>query len=164
MTVVGSSIVRGVASLVDGKQFDASGYVFPGRTAGEINSCVDNLDIHESDVAVIAAGTNNIESQTMSQCKAEIGHVIDNVSRRRNNQHVIMCQLPPRYDKPYLNNKIEKVNDFIRQQVSRRAHWYLLQHDVCREDFKRDGLHFNDRGIAKYAHEVRHIIREIDSE
>ena len=81
LTIVGSSIVRGVAPLVHGKDCDASGYVYPGRTARQINAQIKHIP--PSDVTVLAAGTNNIEKQPLGQCKEEIRQMIDNVSRKR---------------------------------------------------------------------------------
>ena len=162
VTLIGSSIVRGVAPLVHEKRFDASGYVFPGRTASQINASIRHIP--DSDVTVLAAGTNNIERQPVEQCKKEIHHIIDNVARKRNKKTVIMCQLPHRYEKPELNVKINEVNDFIANEVRKRQHWYLLKHSLTREDFKSDGLHFNPCGTAKYAHEIRHMIRTVKLE
>ena len=63
VTVVGSSVVRDVASFVDGKQSDGSaidavGFVYRGCTARQINSRL--RCIPQSDVLVLAAGTNNV--------------------------------------------------------------------------------------------------------
>ena len=162
VTVIGSSIVRGVAPLVHGKGFDACGCVFPGRTARAINARIRNIPV--TDVTVLAAGTNNIETQTVEECSKEIYQTIDNVARKRRQKPVVMSLLPHRYDKPKLNHKIDAVNDFIAQEVNKRPYWYLLKHNVSRDDFKSDGLHFNSRGTAKYAHEIRHIIRSIKLE
>ena len=161
ITVIGSSIVRGVAPLVNGKGFDATGFVYPGCTARQINARI--RDIPLSDVTVLAAGTNNIEQQTVTECTKELHQIIDNVARKRRGKTVIMSQLPYRYDKPELCDKIDQVNDFISKEVNKQKHWYLLRHNLSRDDYKPDGLHFNSRGTAKYAHEIRHIVRNVRS-
>ena len=74
-----------------------------------------------------------------------------------------MSQIPHRYDKPELNNEIDQVNMFIQAKVRQHKRWTFLKHHMSRDDYKRDGLHFNERGAAKYALEVRHIIRNIKS-
>ena len=163
VTVIGSSIVRGVASVVnginDGTHFDATGFAYPGHTAGQINKRI--MNIPETEVTVLQCGTCNIEKQSVSDCTKEIGAVIDNVARKRSGKSVIMSLIPPRYGgKHYLNTKIDKVNEFIKSEVSKRGYWHLLQHDVDADDFY-DGLHFNTQGVAKYAHEIRHTIRGI---
>ena len=40
---------------------------------------------------------------------------------------------------------------------------HLLKHDVVQADFKKDGLHFNDRGIAKFALEIKRAIHRLKS-
>ena len=108
-----------------------------------------------------AAGTNNIETQTTEQCKEEIRQTIDNVSRKRNNKTVIISKIPHRHDKPVLNSKIDAVNAYIVREISQRRNWHILDHDLSKTDFKKDGLHFNEIGTAKYALEVRHLVRQI---
>ena len=158
VTVVGSSMVRGVAPLVDGNGFKATGFVYPGMTARQINARM--RQIPSSDVTVLAAGSNNIETQPLEQCKEEIRQLIDNVARKRNNAVVVMSEIPKRIDKPALNNKIGIVNEYIISEIAKHKLWFLLTHDCIKSDYK-DGLHFNSLGIAKYAHGIRHKIRGI---
>ena len=108
--------------LVHGRGFDATGFVYPGRTARQINACIRKIPL--SDITVLAAGTNNIEQQTVTECTKELHQIIDNVSRKRRGKTVIMSQLPYRFDKPELCCKIDQVNDFIRKEVSRQKHWF----------------------------------------
>ena len=159
VTVIGSSIVRGVAPLVHGGPFEATGYVYPRQTARQINSHIRHIP--PSDVTVLAAGTNNIEHQTLEQCTREISQVIDNVARKRNGKIVIMGRIPVRHDKPHLNDKINCVNKFIAREIAKRNKWYLMNVELNITDYKKDGLHFNGTGTAKYALEIRHVIRSI---
>ena len=105
VTVIGSSIVRGVAPLVHGRKFDAKGHVYPGQTASQINARIRHIP--SSDVTVLVAGTNNIEHHTLDQCKNELAKTIDNVARKREGNIVIMGKIPQRYDRPHLNTKID---------------------------------------------------------
>ena len=158
--VVGSSIVKGMASLVhgNGREFDASGFSYPGCTAKQINGSFRNIP--ECDVTVVQAGTNNIEGQSVKQVTTELSQLIDNVSRKRLDKRVIMCHIPHRHDKKrYLNSKIDKVNDFIDKTVQKHKNWRILKHDYATADLQRDGLHFNERGSATFALEIRHIVR-----
>ena len=158
-TVIGSSIVRGVAPLVHGGSFEATGYVYPGHMARQINAHIRHIPA--SDVTVLAAGTNNIELQTVEQCTREFSQVIDNVARKRNGKVVIMGKIPHRHDKPHSNNKIHHVNQFITREVSKRIKWLFMSTELAISDYKKDGLHFNETGTAKYAHGIRHTIRSI---
>ena len=151
-------MVRGVAPLVNGNGFNATGFVYPGMTARQINARM--RQIPRSDVTVLAAGSNNIETQLLEQCKEEIRQLIDNVARKRNNTVFVMSEIPKRIDKPALNNKMGIVNEHIISEIAKRKLWFLLTHDCMKSDYK-DGLHFNSLGIAKYAHGIRHKIRRI---
>ena len=164
IVVAGSSLVRGVAPLVHGhgEEFSAVGFVYPGRDVREINKSIRNLP--DSDVLVLAAGANNIEKHSEDECKRELFRLFDNVSKKRPDKLVIMSQIPFRSDKPFLNEKIEKVNAYIEIETGKRHNWRLLKHDCNRSDYKRDKFHFNKLGSAKYAHEIRHIIRSNNSE
>ena len=132
--------------------------VYPGRTAREINARLSHvLDDEQSDYTVILAATNNIESDSITKCKSELKNVVDNVARMSQRRPVIFCQIPKRYDDVSLNSKIDAVNRYLSHLVSRHGHLYLLKHDVDASDY-RDGLHFNKKGTAKFAHEIRHMI------
>ena len=66
--VIGSSNARGVAPLVSNNHIDATGFVYPGCTAGQITDRIQS--IHCSGVTVIHAGTNNLEAQPLAKCMA----------------------------------------------------------------------------------------------
>ena len=160
INIIGDSMVRGVAELLDSSDdHDADGYVNPGRTAKQINGKIRNIPT--SEVTVIQAGTNNTPRQSANECFEEIRQVLDNVARKRKDRTVIFCQLPRRYDEPHLNNKIKKVNQMILLEVKKYTNVHLLCHDVVRGDFDKGGLHFNDRGVAKFALQIRHILRNV---
>ena len=160
VTVVGSSMVRGVGPFFNhSKDHDAVSFVYPGRTAKYINGRLK--DIPESDITVLSAGSNNIEKQSVKDCAEEIRQTIDNISRKRRGKHVIMCQIPHRFDKIHLNNKIDVVNQLISEVIGKYRNVHLLKHDVIQADFKKDGLHFNNRGIAKFALEIKHLIHDV---
>ena len=156
---MGASMVRGVAELVDGENFDAVGFVYPGRKTRQLNQRLKNMP--DSEYIVVSAGINNVESQPLKDCKEEIRQLIDNASRKRQGRKVIMCLLPHRYDKPSLNAKIDNINRYLQSETSNHKNFYILQHDVYKSDYKKDGLHFNVVGTAKFAHEIRHTIRVI---
>ena len=72
-----------------------------------------------------------------------------------------MSQIPKRYDEPTLHKKIDLVNEFISSQISHHKNWHLLTHRFIPSDYKKDGLHLNDVGVAKYAKEIKQKIRSI---
>ena len=40
---------------------------------------------------------------------------------------------------------------------------HILEHSVVKDDFKKDLLHFNERGVTKFALQIRHEIRKLSS-
>ena len=161
VTVIGSSIVRGVAPVLNkSKDYNVDGFVFPGRTAKQINSTLRSIP--KSDITVLSAGSNNIEAQPVKDCVDEVRKVVDNISPKRHIRTVIMCQIPHRYDKPQLNKKINEVNSCIAEEIKKYNNVRILKHSVIRDDFKRDMLHFNERGATKFALQIRHEIRKIN--
>ena len=155
-------MVRGVGPFLNhSKDHDAVSFVYPGRTAKYINGRLK--DIPESDFTVLSAGSNNIEKQSVKDCAEEIRQTIDNISRKRRGKHVIMCQIPHRFDKIHLNNKIDVVNKLMSEVIGKYRNVHLLRHDAIQADFKKDGLHFNNRGIAKFALEIKRVIHDVKS-
>ena len=137
------------------------GFVYPGRTAKQINGCLKHIPT--SDISVVSAGSNDIENHSVPYCVNEVKKVIDNISRKRRGKTVIMCQIPHRYDKPLLNSKIDEVNIRIADEIKRYSNVHILTHTVVKADFKKDLLHFNERGVAKFALQIRHVIRKLRS-
>ena len=161
VTVIGSSIVRGLAPLVHGRKFDATGHVYPGQTAGQ--NQLQNPTYAFQRCHCIGCRNKYIECQTIDQCKNELAKTINNVARKRERHIVIMGKIPQRYHKPHLNTKIDKVNKFIALEIAKRRKWFLMDVDLKTSDYKKGGLHFNETDTAKYAHEIRHLIQSIKS-
>ena len=112
-------------------------------------------------MTVVQVGTNNVPDHTSSECFEEIRQTLDNVARKRKGNLVLFCQLPPRFDKKHLNSKIDEVNLSIANEVKKYENVHLLCHDGKRSDFNRGGLHFNKRGKAKFALQIRHVLRKM---
>ena len=92
----------------------ACGCVFPGRSARGINARIRYIPT--TDVTVLAAGTNNIETRTIAECSKEIQQTIDNVAHKRHHKAVIMSQLPHRFEKPKLNSN-RKYKDYVYRKM-----------------------------------------------
>ena len=140
VSVIVNSIVRGVAPLLDqSKEYCADGFVFPG-TAKQINGSLNHIPT--SDISVVSAGSNDIETQSVKYCVNEIRKVVDNISRKRQGKTVIMCQIPHRYDKVQLN-KIDDVNTRVAEEIKKYKNVHILTHTVVRADLKKDYILMN---------------------
>ena len=162
VTLIGDSMVRGVATLVNGDEFDAMGFVYPGGSAKYIGSRLKNISL--SQVTVISAGTNDISTDSLDECKSSIRELVNTANHCPDRKSIIMCSIPHRYDDPELNYKIDQVNQYLEELVSNKPDFHLLCHDTDPFDYKKDGLHFDMSGLAKFSLEVRHLIRNFPSE
>ena len=117
-----------------------------------------------SDMTVVSAGSNDIETQSVIKCVNEIKKVVDNIYKKRRGKTVMMCQVPHLYDKPQLNN-IDDVNTRVTEaiEIKKYTNVYILTHTIVRADFKNDLLQFNERGVAKFALQLRHVICKLSS-
>ena len=162
MTIIGSSLVRGLAPLVHGPELDATGFTNPGHTAQQIEARITNMVRDStSDIIVLAAGTNNTPNDTEAECVKAVRSLVETTTKRNPHSDIILCELPYRYDNPSLNSKINRINQYIRDTCRRNKRLHILSHDLKSSDYKKDGLHLNEYGRAKFAHEIRHVARSI---
>ena len=165
VTIIGDSMARDVASLVNSDEFDAFAYVYPGRKVAAISARLNVLlDGDTSDYIVLSVGTSNIHDDRIDNCKQELKGIIDTVSQAAPNKSIIVCSIPPRFDDPSLNSKIDSVNNYIAHLIDSKQNISLLTHDVTHDDYKRGGLHFNASGVHKFANEIKHVIGCISPE
>ena len=162
VSIIGSSNARNVAPLVNNKHIDATGFIYPGYTAGQIAKRIRNTPL--TGATVIHAGTNNLEAQPLAKCMAELRELMDSVHNQNPNSPMIVCEIPYRYDKSELNDKVDRVNNYLKRLCQGRPTYHLLPHDYNHEDYTKDRLHLNERGKTKLAYEIRRILRNINSE
>ena len=155
VTIMSSSMAKGVAELVDqADNLSAFAYCYPGRGAHEIANRMKKVLPHDkADILVVQAGSCNVEKDSLVTCKSEIKECVD-VAANYSEKSVIFCTVPERQDKPSLNIKIEQLNSYIVDEVLKHDNMRVLIHDAGPSHFKRDGLHFNDKGRACFAHEI----------
>ena len=162
MTIIGSSLVRGLGPLVNCEQFGAVSYTHRGATVELLSSRVAGMTKgSHSDVIVVAGGTNNISEHSTSQCIRAIRKLVDSVAEINPRREIIISEIPHRFDNAKLNPKVDSVNGYIRRLCNSNRRYHSLTHDYNINDYTADGLHLNDSGKAKYAHEIRHVTREL---
>ena len=162
MTIIGSSLVCGLAPLVHGPELDATGFTNPGHTAQQIEACVTNMVCdNTSDIIVLAAGTNNTPNHVEAECVKAVRSLVETTTNRNPRSDIVLCELPCRYDNPSLNSKINRINQYIRETCRRNRRLHILSHDLKSSDYEKDGLHLNEYGWAIFAHEIRHVARSI---
>ena len=160
VSIVGSSIVRGLGSLLNNKQHDVCCYTNPGCAAEHIAARLTCMTSDDDEVIVLAAGTNNVTKDSVATTITHVGKLIDQSLQLRPRAQVVVNEIPHRYDDSNLNGKIDKINVFIRHKCRKTENLHCLRNTFRRGDYK-DGLHFNEQGLAKFASNIQDRIRDI---
>ena len=116
VTIIGSSLVRGLGPLVNCEQFEAVSYTHPGAMAELLSSRVTGMTKgSNSDVIVVAGGTNNISERSSSQHIQAIRKLVDSLAEINPRSEIIISKIPHRFDNAKLNLKVDNVNGYIRR-------------------------------------------------
>ncbi len=159
VTVIGSSRVRGLGTLLNDKKLSAVCYTNPGCKAQHIRDRVPNMMCGlKNDYVVLAGGGNNIPDESVKVCVQNIGLLVATALAHNEKSHVILPNIPYRYDEPLLNSKIDEVNNMLKQKCDGMNRVTYLHQVYESADYKRDGLHFNHVGQAKLASTLRQAV------
>ena len=161
---IGASMVRGQGRLLnDTKQgVSACCYPDPGFTAEQIRDCLPGTISKHDDIVLLLGGTNNGPRVTVATCITEINSLIEDTKTLNKRAHIIVSEIPLRFDDISLNQKIEKINMFIRHKCTKSARLHVVNHgSMFMSDFARDGLHLSAAGKAKFADATQRLMRSI---
>ena len=165
VSIVGSSLVRGLGNMVNKDDTDVCCHTFPGGTVERIAPRLPEVTHADDDVIVIGAGSNNIPQHDVPTIIRRVGEMIDDIQEIRPNAHLIIPAIPRRYDDPdsrdIYRDKIDRVNVFLQHKCKKSSKLHFLRHNFRFEDYKGDGLHFNQRGLEKYAQNLYSLISMI---
>ena len=160
LSIISASLGRGAAELLNkDPAYDAYGYVYPGESAKQVNGRIKNIPA--SELTAVLVGSIDVETKNLDDCKEEMRKVVDNISRKRKGKTVLMCEIPMRYNKKYLNTKIDQVNKYLHELSSNYPNVHMLEHDNHPKDFW-DGHHFSDQGMGKFCLNIRRKLRELN--
>ena len=166
ISIVGSSLVRGLGHRVHDSDIDACCNTFPGGTIESIAPRLSKVTREDDDVILIAAGTNNIPRCDVPTIIGRAGEMIDYLHEMRPNARLIIPAIPIRYDDPdhrdIFGDKINKVNSFLEHKCEKNPNFHFLKHNFCFEDYKADGLHFRPIGVDKYASNIKAMINSMN--
>ena len=166
VTIVGSSLVRGLGNQVNDKDTGVCCHTFPGGTIERIAPRLPEVTRADDDVIVLAAGSNNIPQYDVATIIRRAGEMIDDLRELRPHAHLVIPAIPRRYDDPdhrdLYRDKIDRVNVFLQHKCKKSSRLHFLKHDFCFGDYKADGLHLNQHGVAKYAQNIKSIINMVN--
>ena len=103
--IIGASMVRGQGRLLnDTKQgVSACCYPNPGFTAEQIRDRLPGMISKHDDIVVLLGGTNNVTRDTVATCITEINSLIEDTKILNKRAHIIVCEIPLRFDDISLN-------------------------------------------------------------
>ena len=165
VSIVGSSLVRGLGPLVNDKKTEACCYTNPGGSIEIIAPTLGDVMHADDDVIVIGARFINIPKDDVPTIIKRAGALVDDLQRLRLNANVVIAAIPRRYDCPderdTCRDKIDRVNIFLRHRCQKNPKLHYLSHNLCFSDHERDGLHLNEAGSLKYATKIKAMIGRI---
>ena len=162
--IIGASMVRGQGKLLNDPKrgIQACCYPNPGYTAEQIQERLPGMISQSDDVVVLLGGTNNVPRDTVPECITKLNRLIDSAQYLNRRAHIAVSEIPIRFDDISLNDKIERLNVFIRHKCTKSTRLHVVNHsDMFRADFGRDGLHFSEVGRAKFADATRQVVKDI---
>ena len=152
--VISASMVLGQGVLVSDKTKGtfACCVPCPWSKAEGIQKRLSGIISKDDDVIVLLGGTNNVPHDDVTTCIQRINALVCEAQTLNKRAHVIISELPIRFDDVSLNSKVEKINIFIKHicTKSNRIHAMSLD-NLFPSHFGRDGLHFSETGRAAFA-------------
>ena len=119
VSIIGSSLVRGLGSLVNADDISACCYTNPGCGTDELKDRIAQMSRPNDEVVMLQCGSNNIQRDDAKVIMDKLDEIIDDTKRMRPFANIIMAPIPQRLDIPELNPKIQSVNDFLKRKCSK---------------------------------------------
>ena len=126
-------------------------FCYPGKTANEIASDIQTINIRDSPSYVIVhAGTNILPEQPSSTCLEHIENLCLTVKSKFGNAKIGISGITLRED-IHLNDKVQKVNNGIKEMCKKCKYTFIDDSKIKSNSLKRSKLHLNTKGSALLA-------------
>ena len=100
-------------------------FCYPGKTANEIASDIQTINIRDSpSYVIIHAGTNNLPEQPSSMCLEHIENLCLTVKSKFGNAKIGISEITLRED-IHLNDKIKEVNNGMKEMRKKCKHTFI---------------------------------------
>ena len=160
VTVIGTSLVRGVATELCKHNIDALAYTYPGAPIPRLVGRLRHIINQDNSNIVLQCGGNDLELASPAAVVREYDHLISEVRQLAPNAHIYISAIPPRKGRAHILEDIAKVNTYLSNR-GRRGDNVTCMH-VCPTDlhnFCRDKVHFNDRGRKEYGVAMASVLK-----
>lgn len=128
-----------------GRNYEVLSVVKPNATLENVTGGLDCeiSGLKNSDHLVIIGGTNDINDTN----EFDIRHYVNRIAHKTKHTNVILCTIPLRYDKPYLNKKIRKINiDLVIESLKYEHIKILSLSNIPINNYTTRGIHLNYKG------------------
>ena len=163
---IGSSMVANQDKHQRARGLDAEVHTYSGYRAERIQQRVTHdVSPAEDKYIVCAGGTNNIPKDDVYKIIHHVGNLIDHTRDVCPTQHIIVPQILHRYDTKdwvYHNEKINRVNCFLKHRCTKDPRMHFLNLDNIEMDELYDNLHMDYCGKDKYAEAVANLVFELE--
>jgi hypothetical protein len=153
--IIGDSHARGCSERVKNllsNKFEVNGLVKPGTGTDVLTNSAKNevRKLTKRDVIVFWGGANDVSK---NNSKIGLRHII-NFVKDNSHTNIILLSVPHRYDlikSSCVNNEISMFNRKLAECVKIFSHSTILDIDIDREGFTRQGMHLNQIGKERVA-------------
>ena len=163
VTIVGSSMVRGLGTMVNSDTISACCFTNPGCRTDDVKDRIHRMTRPNDEVIVLACGSNNVPGDDVSMLTAKVDELIEDTRRMRPFAQIIIPEIPRRNDSAELNRKIDTSNDTIERICANYNKVHFMRQSFRYSDYSMDKLHLNRSGKEIYAKNLRNKIAQIVS-
>ena len=161
VTIVGSSMVRGLGTMVNSDTISACCFTNPGCRTDDMKDRIHQMTRPNDEVIVLACGSNNVPGDEVSTLTAKVDELIEDTRRMRPFAQIIVPEVPRRNDSAELNRKIDASNDNIERICANYDKVHFMRQSFRYSDYSMDKLHLNRSGKEIYAKNLRNKIAQV---
>lgn len=165
--IIGDSHSRHIRQLLNKElcdNFEVYSSIKPnGRVFQVLNDInYEMRQMKNTDYVIIIAGTNDIRKDLdHNSIIKEIKTKLMGISNYNDNTNIIITALPFRYDIPFFNQNIRKINDGLQQLCNSLLNVnFLPVNFLRRQHYTKHGLHLNKFGKIAFSQSLSKLITE----
>ena len=161
--IVGTSLTDGISSELRNHDIDSTTYKYSGGKIDLIRERIPHLfprDISKQpDKIVLLAGGNDAEDSTADRTMNAYEGLIRDVKKVCPQSKILISSIPPRKGNRVINNKIEEVNDYLKDRGQRKDNVKFVDIVPVEPDmFTYKKVHFNQRGKSLLASRLKSFL------
>ena len=123
-------MIKGQGKLVSDEKLGirACCYPKPGYRAEKIERRLTVMVSEYDDAIVLLGATNNVPRDTVATCITRLNSLVKAARTQNRRAHIVVSELPIRFDDITLNDKIERINGFVQHMCSKSDRLHAMNH------------------------------------